>query len=146
MNDQSSSSQSLGPISLNTRPEPSEFASIIRALDAIIGEDVLAQPSGEAFIRQGNRSLDEIGKRLQVDLTNIRSDGKCVPVNRPPLETCYMLLNNFRNEVVIIGTFAQYSHLIGQRREGRQVWSRLPHMYVSSDFALSEDFCQGISI
>ena len=104
------------------RPQARTLATIITSLDAILGPDVLAQLNGLAFVKQGNRSLDERGKRLQVDISNIRSDGRFVPVNRPPLEKCYMLLNISREEVVMVGTYAQYQHLIGQTRGGEAVW------------------------
>ena len=134
------------PTASSQRPQARNLATIITSLDAILGSEVLAQLNGLAFVKQGNRSLDERGKRLQVDISNIRSDGRFVPVNRPPLEKCYMLLNISREEVVMVGTYAQYQHLIGQTRGGEAVWRRLPHMYISSDYALTERFCQGIII
>ena len=122
------------------------FESICTALDSILGSDILNCLHGETVSRKGNQSLNEHSLRLSVDVSNLRSKGETIAVNRPPLENCYMLINQFRTEIVIVGTFAQYATLIAEKRDGQRVWKRAPHMYLSSDFNMSAEFRQGLVV
>lgn len=119
------------------------FIDVFSAIDLILGEEVLTNLNVEAVIRQGNRSLNDHSLRLNVDLTNTRHDGNSVIANRPPLDNCYILENQFRREVVMVGTYSQCETLLGEVKDGGQVWKKIPFMFISPDFALSKEFRQG---